>query len=263
MKGKLPILAQVGAVVGCAIVLWRGARSIGEATAGVFPHSEHLAFALVVAGGVLLPIAYLQRQNGTRPARRRFAGAALQGAAAGLAGYAIMALGVSGAAALIGLVSPSFPQEPLDGFAGLATLLVLVLLSEALPEELLFRGWLSECLRRIGGAWFAIVVQAALFTLFAAAVGAIASANDAGFIAALGIVLGMLRIVSGTVWVPVGFHLAFMTAQQSSASSWNLIVWDEPLLARVVLLTMIPFTLVVAVLFDRVKKKAPRAATMA
>lgn len=260
MKSKLRILAEVAAVVVYAVVLWRGARSISDVAAGAFPHSDHVVFALVVAGGAALALACLRRLSGGRSASRSSGPAALMQSAAGFAAYTIAALVALGVAALIGVVSLSFPQGAPDAFENVAILLILVLLSEALPEELLFRGWLIARLRGLGGPWFAILVQAALFTVFAAAVGAVASANDAGFIAAFGVVLGMLRTVSGTVWVPVGFHLAFMTAQQSSAPKWGLMASDEPQLVQVFLLTMIPFTMVIAGLFDRVKR-APRAVT--
>lgn len=262
MKSKLRLLAEVAAVITYAIALWWGARSISKAAAGIFPHSDHLVFALVVCSGVMLALACL-RLSGGRAASLQFRPAALLASAAGFAGYTITAVITLGAAALIGVVSLSFPGEPSSVFAGAAALLVLVLLSEALPEELLFRGWLSERLRGlVGGPWLTIMAQAGFFTLFAVAVGAVASASDAGFIATFGVVLGMLRAVTGTVWVPVGFHLAFMTAQQSSAPKWSLIMSNEPQLVQVVLLTMIPFTVVIALLFDRVKR-APRTATPA
>lgn len=262
MKSKLWILAEVAAVFIYAIVLWRAARSVSDVAAGAFPHSDHLAFALIVAGGVMLALACLRRLSGGHPASYQFRRAALLASAAGFAGYTLVALITLGAAALIGVVSLTFPQDSLDVVAGAAILLLLVLLSEALPEELLFRGWLSERLHGFGGPWFAVLGQAGLFTLFAVAVGAVASANDVGFIAAFGVVLGMLRTVTGTVWVPVGFHLAFMAAQQSSTPKWGLMASDEPQLVQVFLLTMIPFTLIIAVLFDRVKG-VPRTTTLA
>lgn len=93
-------------------------------------------------------------------------------------------------------------------------LILLVFLYEAFPEELVFRGYiyanLSEKLR---GYWV-VLVQAILFTLWGVAIGAAVSLDRIAFFFAAAWVIGSLRMVSGNIWVSIGFHVAFQTVAQ-------------------------------------------------
>ena len=102
----------------------------------------------------------------------------------------------------------------------------MVLLSEALPEELLFRGWLMDALGSGRSPWRPGLGQAAVFTLFAWAIGSLNSLQDASFIACFGLVLGIVRAVTGSIWAPVGVHLAFIATQQSALPQWAIWAGD-------------------------------------
>ncbi|MFV2195656.1 CPBP family intramembrane glutamic endopeptidase [Nocardiopsis sp. LOL_012] len=102
---------------------------------------------------------------------------------------------------------------------GLVFLALVVLLAEALPEELIFRGYLFRNLNAALPAWAAVAAQAALFVLFGTALWV--STEGWGVLAerlplflGLGVVLGCIRVVTGNVWACVGFHLAFQTVAQ-------------------------------------------------
>jgi membrane protease YdiL (CAAX protease family) len=97
-------------------------------------------------------------------------------------------------------------------------LIVLVFLLEALPEELAFRGYLQTNLGKLLQPWLAVIVQALLFGSWGVALWLITSGGldplHASLFYVMGAVLGMVRLISGSVWTGIGFHLAFQTAAQ-------------------------------------------------
>lgn len=131
----------------------------------------------------------------------------------GAAAWLVPAAAAFGVLALTG-----FPLTVVVGPAELAgTVLLLfaaVLLCEAFPEEIVFRGCvlrvLSERLPGLG----ANVVQAVLFTVFALALRGWTGTADLFLFLGMGLGLGYLRTVSGSVWTTVGFHTAFQTGAQ-------------------------------------------------
>lgn len=93
-------------------------------------------------------------------------------------------------------------------------LFVSVFFIEALPEELIFRGYIYRWLNALFPHWGTIILQALAFTLFAYAIGAIYSPEQLQFIPGFAIILGVFRAMSGNVWTAIGFHAAIMTATQ-------------------------------------------------
>lgn len=102
-------------------------------------------------------------------------------------------------------------------------LVCLVLLFEAVPEELIFRGYLFRNLNTVMSAWLAVVVQAVLFTLFGTTIWVLSHGwevlGERGLLFfGMAIVLGCLRVVTGNVWACVGFHVVFQTVAQAMLS---------------------------------------------
>lgn len=93
-------------------------------------------------------------------------------------------------------------------------LLLLVFLLEALPEELIFRGYIFSNLETFMPKWLTVIVQALLFVLFGFLIGAVDSMGRALLFFSFAILLGMLRAVTNNVWIPIGFHLAYQTLAQ-------------------------------------------------
>lgn len=89
-----------------------------------------------------------------------------------------------------------------------------VLLTEAVPEELVFRGYITAALGRCTRGWGIIVVQAILFTFFARLLRQNWNPADLSLFLTMGIGFGYLRMVTGSVWMPIGFHTAFQTGAQ-------------------------------------------------
>jgi uncharacterized protein len=113
-------------------------------------------------------------------------------------------------------------------------LLVLggVFLMEAFPEEVIFRGYIQEALRERLGRWPGVAVQALLFTAFGLSVGVLVGAVDplgdwsilldrAVLFLTMGVTLGALKEWSGSLWVCIGWHLAFQTVMQGMARGMN------------------------------------------
>lgn len=96
----------------------------------------------------------------------------------------------------------------------LLILFVTVFLIEALPEELIFRGYIYRFLHAIFPHWAVIILQTLLFSLFAYIIGAMYSIEQIQFISGFAIILGIFRAISGNVWTSIGFHVAIMTATQ-------------------------------------------------
>jgi membrane protease YdiL (CAAX protease family) len=97
-------------------------------------------------------------------------------------------------------------------------LVVLVFLLEALPEELVFRGYVYGQLASGMSRLWAVVLQAVLFSAWGAAlwtisVGTVPIDRIALFFF-MGLVLGMVRVVTGSVWASIGLHVAFQTVAQ-------------------------------------------------
>ena len=98
-------------------------------------------------------------------------------------------------------------------------LIVLVFIYEALPEELAFRGYIQANLETQLGYWGAIFAQAVLFALWGAALwtlaaGAVALDRLVMFFF-VGLVLGLVRSIAGSVWTAIGLHVAFQTVAQT------------------------------------------------
>lgn len=91
---------------------------------------------------------------------------------------------------------------------------LLVFLYEALPEELVFRGYFYRNLADRYARWMAVVAQAALFTLWGIAIGAAGSVERVVLFFTFSIVLGVLRALTNNLWTCIGFHLAFQWVTQ-------------------------------------------------
>lgn len=137
----------------------------------------------------------------------------------GVAAFALPSLVGLGIATLAGWVQLSLAVSASDLLASMAVLIVTVFLYEALPEELIFRGYLYRNLSEAAPPWLAALGQAVLFAVFGTALWVLTSGwgvlvERATIFLFMAIVLGFIRIVSASVWTCIGFHWAFqLTAQ--------------------------------------------------
>ncbi|ODT73773.1 MAG: hypothetical protein ABS76_38475 [Pelagibacterium sp. SCN 64-44] len=137
-------------------------------------------------------------------------------------------------------------------FAFVPLLIVLVFLLEALPEELAFRGYLQTNLGKLLEPWLAVTVQAALFGSWGVALWLITSGGidplHASLFYVMGAVLGMFRIITGSVWTGIGFHLAFQTVAQllMNAERGHFAI-DGVFWLQVLALGAVPFSLAIPI----------------
>ncbi|MBE1875470.1 CPBP family intramembrane glutamic endopeptidase [Myceligenerans pegani] len=119
--------------------------------------------------------------------------------------FAVLAL--VGASISVTVPAPELAQTVL-------LLLLAVLLAEAIPEEVVFRGYVTTVLGTVTRGWWVITIQAVLFTLFAGLLRQHWDPMDLSLFLAMGIGFGYLRMITGSVWMPIGFHTAFQTGSQ-------------------------------------------------
>lgn len=119
-------------------------------------------------------------------------------------------------------------------------LLLAVLLTEALPEEVVFRGYIMSVLGSVTRGWWVIAIQAVLFTLIAAVLRQSWNPTDLSLFLSMGIGLGYLRTVTGSVWMPIGFHAAFQTGAQLVLTH-DAVVLDGGTGAAMLALGVVPF----------------------
>lgn len=126
---------------------------------------------------------------------------------------------------------------------GLTVLLLVlaVLLTEALPEEAIFRGYVTTALGAVARGWGVIVIQALLFTVFAGALRQNWNPLDLSLFLAMGVGFGYLRMVTGSVWMPIGFHTAFQTGAQLVITH-DAVDFAGDIGAAMLALGVIPFT---------------------
>ncbi|WP_051297623.1 CPBP family intramembrane glutamic endopeptidase [Brevibacterium album] len=224
---RAPLALRLAVVFTGALAVWFLVRWLFDL---VFDAELTLAarfFNAVLTTALAVALVVLARRHLDR---RPWAGLGLQGPRAALRPFLVgaaafllpSALGLT-LAVLTGWVTldPQVSFAQILGWAGL--LIVLVLLYEALPEELIFRGHLLRNLMTGMAPWLAAVVQGMLFAAFGSVLWVASEgwgvlAERGVMFLGVGIVLGLLRIMTGSVWTCVGFHVAFQTVAQNLLS---------------------------------------------
>jgi membrane protease YdiL (CAAX protease family) len=134
-------------------------------------------------------------------------------AAWGAVVWLVPAAAAFGVLSLLG--SPLTVSVPVTELVPSVLLLVLaVWLTEAIPEEAVFRGYVTTTLGTMVHGWWIITIQAALFALFAGLLRQSWNPVDLSLFVTMGIAFGYLRMLTDSVWMPIGFHTAFQTGAQ-------------------------------------------------
>ncbi|KHS51694.1 CPBP family intramembrane glutamic endopeptidase [Brevibacterium linens] len=129
---------------------------------------------------------------------------------------AVVGLGVS---LSVGWVEIRLSSSTWELIGAVALLIVLVFTFEAFPEELIFRGYIQHNLSAAMAPWAAVAVQAGFFMLWGTAFWVIGNgwgvlAERAVLFFVMGVVLGVIRHIAGSLWAPIGFHIAFQVTMQ-------------------------------------------------
>lgn len=157
---------------------------------------------------------------------------------------------------LFGWTKVNFQSSFGELLVAVIVLVILVFMFEALPEELIFRGYFYRNLNNSLSKWRAVLTQSVLFVLFALIIGAAPSIDRIVFFLAIAIVIGMIRVITENVWSAVGFHLAFQTMQQMFGNPYHQeLTSSTPALMEIVILGIIPFSFAIVTLKLFVKKE--------
>ena len=176
--------------------------------------------AVLVAALLTLVLRFIPLDIGLRPTPRRFKLLGIGGLSyavpCAIAGTVIVALSVA---------SLEVDTGALWQFVAV---LVLVLLFEAIPEELIFRGVIYGSLRNTFKPWAAIILQALLFCAFGAAIGAALSLERQLLFFTMSITLGIIRAATGSVYATIGFHAVFQVLTQViSGGNWTAVTLTD------------------------------------
>lgn len=245
---------SVGALLIWLLVVQVSARLFPGDEAAPLNHAVNAALVFVLA----VPMVVLARR---RLDRRPFGGLGLEWSrrawrpfTAGALAWLVPAGGALAVALGAGWVEVAPRLSAGELLGAVALLLVLVFVFEAFPEELIFRGYLYRNLSAELAPWVAVLVQAGIFAVFGGLLWGIAAGPEAvpGRLAlffGMAVVLGLLRLMTGSVWTCVGFHLAFQTVAQLLLSDRFAVSDEEPLTFAVFVPPLVLATLVTALLW--------------
>ncbi|MDZ5078881.1 CPBP family intramembrane glutamic endopeptidase [Nesterenkonia sp. HG001] len=224
---RLPLAARLAlAILGCLVIwvavtqltgLWWGQESLGR----------HVSNAVGVTLLAVPMVLILCRQVDRRPLSSlglSGGGGALKDMLRGALTWVLPAGVGLAAVVLLGWVEIRVEATPGELVGAVLLLVLLVFVYEALPEELIFRGYIYRNLADAVAPWVAAIGQALLFSFFGTALWVISVGwgvflERSVLFFSMAVVVGLLRVMSGSVWGPIGFHLAFQVTMQLFLSS--------------------------------------------
>lgn len=224
-KGPRPSLAaRVTVVMIATFAIWQVMRwvTVRSFDPGELTVASRFVNALVVFG-LAVPLVISGRRYLDR---RTWSGLRLTGIREGWKPFVVgsvswlmpAAVGMA-VAQTLGWVEITFLATATETIAYVATLTVAVFLSEALPEELIFRGYLYRNLATAMAPWMAVATQALLFTIFGSALWVMAEGwsviiERTMIFGVIAVVIGCVRVATANLWSCVGLHLVFQVCAQ-------------------------------------------------
>ncbi|MEU5962651.1 CPBP family intramembrane glutamic endopeptidase [Micromonospora parva] len=211
---RLALPWRIVVVATAAVLVWLFLRALLDRD---YDRPTH-AVGAVLTTAVVVPLVVVARRVLDR---RPWAGLGLPSLRAGwrhlLLGAACWLVPAAAGFALclgLGWVEISVRTSVGDVLRVAALLVVLVFLKEALPEELIFRGYLQHNLATRLPTWQAVLGQAVLFTVFGFLIGAARSVDRLALFFVFALLLGAFRAATGDIWAGIGLHVAFQTVAQ-------------------------------------------------
>lgn len=227
-----------------SVLIWRFAIFANTRMPSSQPQTERLLFSLIVCIASIVVVGIAARIQGHNSTwlGLRFDKKALQAFITGVLCFLIPAGIALGVALASGMITVSLKVAYNVFVVNSALILLFVLIAEALPEELIFRGYLWGQHSKHMVTWLVLLGQTLLFVVFAVLIGAVGDLNNASFLGFFAFVLGLLRRVSQSLYAPIGFHLASISSQQAFASSRNLIETNNPFMLQMLIFGIIPLS---------------------
>lgn len=207
------IALRIAIALAAVVAIWRG---VLVASGTTYRTDTHLLQGVVVSAAVITLVVLLLRIDRLPWRSIGHEGAATNLRAFGLGACLWLLPAVLGTLMCVGMGWTTIRVQgaPATVLLAIPALMLGVFLLEALPEEFAFRGYMQGLPARRAPPWVALLLQAALFTVFAWAVGALDSPRQWAFIPCLGLILGYARALTGNVWTGIGVHTAWMTTAQ-------------------------------------------------
>ncbi|GAA5054701.1 CPBP family intramembrane glutamic endopeptidase [Nocardia callitridis] len=242
-------------VVSLAVTLWWWVllSGVGALTGAEYSRGAHIVRALGATLFTVALVAWALR----RPVRRSWSDLGVDGPGTGwrqfvfgAACWAIPAMVTLLVLLGVGWAELSVQASVAKTLVAALGSVVLVLLYEAVPEELVFRGYLFTALSERFSPFWSVLGQAVLFMGWGALIGAAGSVDRVVLFGVFAVVLGAMRAVTGSVWVCAGFHTAFQFTAQFLGTQWTQVRLHDPDLAVASLaFVAVPFLCVAAPLW--------------
>lgn len=230
-RPRVPLTVRVAVVVGSAVVGWLAIAWLGSVLwdegTSLARHARSAVMALVIACALVLgarrlldrrPLGTLGLSGGWTAVRDLLRGALswLLPAAVGL-----------GIAVAAGWLRIEIDATLTETVGVVLLLVVLVLVYEAFPEELIFRGYVYRNLTAAMAPWLAVLVQSLAFAAFGTTLWVVTEGwgvllERLVLFFGMAVVAGCIRLISGSVWATIGWHLAFQVVMQLFLSSQYL-----------------------------------------
>lgn len=222
-RHRVSLIGKLIAVTAGALFIWLGVINLNEWMLGPEASlAKHVANAVGIVVLAVPLVMGVRRLLDRRPVSRLGFSThhtawreVLYGGATWLLPAAVGVM----ACVAFGWLEMRLGSSPLEVVGAVVLLVVLVFVYEAFPEELIFRGYLYRNLVSIVVPWAAILGQAVLFTVWGTALWVIQDGwgvllERSVLFLAMGVVLGCIRLISGSLWATIGFHLAFQVSMQ-------------------------------------------------
>lgn len=207
----------------------------GEQLVAAYDIGSRLRFGIqaVIMSGLVVPGVWLLRR---KLDQRPFAGLEMLGFSRSLKGFGLGSglILVPTAITMVSIVVFGWAKLTVNPAPGAVAAITIGILNafffEALPEELLFRGYIFRNLNGVMRKWTASITTVALFVLLPILLVQIQShwlgmeiqigpsdhitTSYLVIMLVFGSFLQYLRVMTGTVWTGIGFHLFFLMANR-------------------------------------------------
>jgi membrane protease YdiL (CAAX protease family) len=247
-----PWWARLPLMFAAACAVWILVNVLATAIFGPdYSFGSHTFRAVTTCALVVATLAVVLRWEHTRAADYGLTlGRGMwRGLALGALSYSVPFLMAGSVVLMLNLAQVAVSTDALAVVGQGVVILLLVILYEAVPEEIIFRGYLFRVLSERLPVWATILGQALLFTAFGAIVGAALTLDRVVLFFLFSISLGYLRQVTGTVYATIGFHAVFqLMAQWLLGDQWGALgVTDPEQWFSLLALGLAPFLLAPAV----------------
>lgn len=231
-RASAPWWLRLAAVFVGAIAIWNGIALFSGLIFGQgYSYASHTFSAVATSALVLVLLCVLLRWERRPAAAYGLLPDRLTPARAGIGalGYLIPFAVVGVTLLSIGAATITVSGSPVEVIGQLLAVLALVVLFEAIPEELIFRGYIFSILKDRMPVWLTVVGQSTLFCLFGIAIGAASTPDRLLLLALFSLSLGTIRAATGSVFATIGYHTAFQFVSQPLVSSqWTAFSLDDP-----------------------------------